>query len=189
VDFLHLGCNGAVHGDSVCRSIRIDPGASIIGKLQISTQTAITSEYEENKSIIEGDVEDEPDGFAIEDGDDPNLMDDENNDNEGSGSNSNSVANSPKKARTVELVEPPPPRRDYKVVLFIMEPQVDFYPGGKCYHHHGHGGQHEEHFSDSSDQFAENLAEFIQGHMEDIDEIVISLDSHNVSELHSLLKA
>jgi hypothetical protein len=70
-----------------------------------------------------------------------------------------------------------------------MEPQVDFYPGGKCYHHHGHGGQHEEHYSESSDQFAENLAEFIQGHMEDIDEIVISLDSHNVSELHALLKA
>jgi len=157
VENLYLGNSASVHGDITCRTIQIDGGAALVGKLEISPQAQITSEYDENKSIIEGDLEEE-DEFPIEDEEQSpraELFEDEDE------HDSNSYA-SPVK---------PPPRREYRVVLFIMEPQVDFYPGGKC----GAKGPSED------AEKAERLADFIHSHMEDIDEIVVSLDSHNVS--------
>lgn len=152
---LYLGNSASVHGDITCRTIQIDGGAALVGKLEISPQAQITSEYDENKSIIEGDLEEE-DEFPIEDEEQSpraELFEEEEE--------QDSYA-SPAK---------PPPRREYRVVLFIMEPQVDFYPGGKC----GAKGSNED------SEKAERLADFIHSHMEDIDEIVVSLDSHNVS--------
>lgn len=154
VEYLHLGSSASVHGDIICKSLQIDGGAALVGKLEISPHATVNSEYDENKSIIEGDVEDEKDEFPLEDTEE-SPRDFVDNDEV-------SERNSPEK---------PPPRREYRVVLFIMEPQVDFYPGGKC----GCKGA-----SDDTEA-AERLADFIHAHMDDIDEIVVSLDSHNVS--------
>ncbi len=56
------------------------------------------------------------------------------------------------------------------MVLLIIEPQKDFYKGGSCFKHHNRlVPDHEE-----------NLAKFIQEHKDDIDDIVVPLDSHNV---------
>jgi len=157
VENLYLGSSASVHGDVSCKTIQIDGGAALVGKLEISPHALVTSDYDENKSIIEGDIEVEEE-FPITDEEVASprgelFQEDENDQNS---------YHSPVK---------PAPRREYRVVLFIMEPQVDFYPGGKC----GARG------ASNDTEKAEILADYIHSHMDDIDEIVVSLDSHNVS--------
>lgn len=161
VEYLHLGSSASIHGDITCKSLQIDGGAALVGKLEISPHAMVSSEYDENKSIIDGDLDHEKDEFPLEDTNESPRNDDFGNEEA-------SERNSPEK---------PPPRREYRVVLFIMEPQVDFYPGGKC----GCKGA-----SDDTEA-AERLADFIHAHMEDIDEIVVSLDSHNVRQCTHLM--
>lgn len=158
VENLYLGSSASVHGDISCKTIQIDGGAALVGKLEISPHAQIISDYDENKSIIEGDIEMEEE-FPITDEEVASprgelFHEDENDEN--------SSYHSPAK--------PVVKRREYRVVLFIMEPQVDFYPGGKC----GARG------ANNDTEKAEVLADFIHSHMDDIDEIVVSLDSHNV---------
>ena len=157
VENLYLGSSASVHGDISCKTIQIDGGAALVGKLEISPHALVTSDYDENKSIIEGDIEVEEE-FPITDEEVASprgeLFQEDENDQES--------YHSPVK---------PAPRREYRVVLFIMEPQVDFYPGGKC----GARG------ASNDTEKAEILADFIHSHLDDIDEIVVSLDSHNVS--------
>jgi hypothetical protein len=127
----------------------------LVGRLEVSPRTMINSDYDESKSLIEGDVDNEDDVESLH-------------------------SRSPVKAeQSYEEEQEPspaqgPPKRTYKAVLFIMEPQVDFYPGGKC----GAKG------SAADVQAAQRIAEFIHSHMDDIDDIVITLDSHNVSACH-----
>lgn len=160
VENLHLGSSASVHGDISCRSIQIDGGAALVGKLDISPRAQIISDYDENRSIIEGDIEND-DEFPLEDTIESPRQDSLDDQDE---EDLPEIQRSPEK---------PPPRRQYRVVLFIMEPQVDFYPGGKC---GAKGG--------NDIAAAERLADFINSHMDDIDEIVVSLDSHNVSDIH-----
>lgn len=154
VENLHLGSSAAVHGDITCKSLQIDGGAALVGRLEISPNAPINSDYDESKSIIEGDVQEEAHEFPLE------------SPQKGTGDDAEEEFEehfpSPVKS---------PPRRQYRVVLFIMEPQVDFYPGGKC----GARGSRDD------AEAAERLADFIHAHMDDIDDIVITLDSHNVS--------
>jgi cytoskeletal protein CcmA (bactofilin family) len=152
VENLHLGSSAAVHGDITCKSLQIDGGAALVGRLEISPNAPINSDYDESKSIIEGDVEEETHEFPLESPQKDALEAEEEFEEH---------QPSPVK---------PPPRRQYRVVLFIMEPQVDFYPGGKC----GAKGSRDD------AEAAERLADFIHAHMDDIDDIVITLDSHNV---------
>uniref|UniRef100_A0A7S3HKF8 Uncharacterized protein n=1 Tax=Spumella elongata TaxID=89044 RepID=A0A7S3HKF8_9STRA len=155
VENLYLGSSASVHGDISCKTIQIDGGAALVGKLEISPHALVTSDYDENKSIIEGDIEMEEE-FPITDEEVASprgeLFQEDENDQDS--------YHSPAK---------PAPRREYRVVLFIMEPQVDFYPGGKC---GARGGSNDT-------EKAEILADFIHSHLDDIDEIVVSLDSHN----------
>ena len=59
VEYLFLGSSAAVHGDITCKSLQIDGGAALVGKLTISPGAPVNSDYDENKSLIEGDVDDE----------------------------------------------------------------------------------------------------------------------------------
>ena len=163
VENLYLGSSASVHGDISCKSIQIDGGAALVGKLEISPQAQVISDYDENKSIIEGDIEMEEE-FPITEEEIASPRGELFHEEEEAENEENSY-HSP--AKTL------PKRREYRVVLFIMEPQVDFYPGGKC----GARGTNDD------TEKAEILADFIHSHMDDIDEIVVSLDSHNVSYL------
>lgn len=152
VESVHLGSSAAVHGDVTCRSLQMDGGAAVVGRLEVSPRTLINSDYDETKSIIEGNADNETDGASL---------------------------GSPSPAKPEpsyeEEKEPSPikpvPKKNYRTVLFIMEPQVDFYPGGKC------GGKGPV---GDDQQAADRMAEFIYSHIDDIDDIVITLDSHNV---------
>lgn len=53
-----------------------------------------------------------------------------------------------------------------KNILFIIDPQIDFHPGGNL----GVPGAHED---------SANIAEFIRTNASEIDEIIVSLDSHH----------
>jgi hypothetical protein len=61
---------------------------------------------------------------------------------------------------------PQPSRLTDKIVLFIIDPQVDFLPTGSL----GVPG---------SDEDAERIAALIMEHVDEIDEIYVTLDSHN----------
>ena len=161
VENLHLGSCAAVHGDIACKTIEIDAGAALVGRLEISPQAMINSDYDECKSIIDdGELDLEREDSSPR-SPTKKLRSSENNftdENE-----EEMKQNSPEKIQI--------PRRQYRVVLFIMEPQIDFYPGGKC------GIKN----SSQDSEAAEILADFINCHMDDIDEIVVTLDAHNVS--------
>ena len=55
-----------------------------------------------------------------------------------------------------------------KVILLIIDPQIDFHPGGSL----GIVGANED---------SERTAKLILTHINDIDEIYVTLDSHHVS--------
>lgn len=63
------------------------------------------------------------------------------------------------------------PKRGYKNILFIHEPQVDFYGGGACCGPSSSG----------STEYGAKIAEFIENNLDNIDDIIVTLDSHSVS--------
>ncbi len=148
------GSNAVIHGDIICKSIEIEPHAILIGQLNVSMKSVITSSYTRSKPT-----------------DPPTVIEpeEEGDDN----SDPNSPYKSPKKTEhqdnddeecdpeTKEDDIPVPPRRAYKNILYIHEPQVDFYVGGSA-------------------QVGEKAAEFIENNLESIDEIYVTLDSHLV---------
>ena len=54
---LLLGARAEVHGDVKCRSIEIDCSATIVGKMHVSPHMAVESHYDEDRSIIEGELD------------------------------------------------------------------------------------------------------------------------------------
>eukprot|EP00601_Ochromonadales_sp_CCMP2298_P000343 CAMPEP_0173178384 /NCGR_PEP_ID=MMETSP1141-20130122/5507_1 /TAXON_ID=483371 /ORGANISM="non described non described, Strain CCMP2298" /LENGTH=577 /DNA_ID=CAMNT_0014100871 /DNA_START=138 /DNA_END=1871 /DNA_ORIENTATION=- len=177
VERLVLGSQAAVHGDVTCRALRIEGGASIVGLLTVSPKAAVPSEYDEHRSLVDV-LEDPLDGFSLEE-------DDGGDGDEGSGSPVRSASrhDSPSPAASRSSSPMRPARRDYRVVLLVLEPQVDFYPGGSCGPGFplvdlgmGGGGEQELGADGSAMQ---RLSDAILLNMEGIDEIVISLDSHN----------
>jgi len=182
VERLVLGSQAAVHGDVTCRALRIEGGASIVGLLTVSPKAAVPSEYDEHRSLVDV-LEDPLDGFSLEE-------DDGGDGDEGSGSPVRSASrhDSPSPAASRSSSPMRPARRDYRVVLLVLEPQVDFYPGGSCGPGFplvdlgmGGGGEQELGADGSAMQ---RLSDAILLNMEGIDEIVISLDSHNVRPLY-----
>mmetsp|Transcript_19388 Transcript_19388/g.32412 ORF Transcript_19388/g.32412 Transcript_19388/m.32412 type:complete len:568 (+) Transcript_19388:80-1783(+) len=171
VEELYLGSSAAVHGDVTCKSLQIDGGASIVGQLQVSPKAPVNSEYDENRSIVDLEKDDEDGGFPLDDDEQDRANNPAEEDRE-EGDAEETNESPPKPS-----VAPPEQqqKRDYKVILFVMEPQIDFYPGGSCW----------ESAKVTSAEIKEEemkmmrLSDFITSHMDEIDEIVISLDSHN----------
>lgn len=195
VDRLFLASNAEVHGDIVCKSLEIDCNAALVGRLQVSQHSVVQSNYEEDRSIIDGDLDSDDESFAASLGDD---SDDDSSRQK---------------------------QRNYKVVLLIMEPQVDFYANYPNSHNSNNSANASAGGSDAAGcsspfglmlppppsqtvvaaadtatatgtyrgesavagmsaglaaaEEGSTLAQFISQHLDDIDEIVVTLDSHH----------
>lgn len=57
-----------------------------------------------------------------------------------------------------------------KVILLIIDPQVDFHPGGSL-------------AVAGADEDSQRIADFIDSNIDKIDEIYVTLDTHHASDL------
>ena len=136
---LHIGSTGTVYGDISCRTILVDHGASMVGNIQIKNddlESELVSSEEVKSTALETNVP------VME----PTII----------------VSDEVIADVTCPIIA----EKTFKVVMLILEPQMDFY-------------------KDSAEQdSAERLASFIDSNGSDIDDIVVALDSHHVSFFH-----
>lgn len=154
---LHVGSTGAVYGDITCSTILVDYGASIVGNIQIKDspiENSILNKHDSSGSPSEmkstASEIDNPAAVAASEA--TTVVEGE------------TVAS---EAAAVDKAEAMTPEKAFRVVLLILEPQMDFY-------------------ADAADdttqrECADRLASFIDSNRTSIDEIVVALDSHQVS--------
>lgn len=154
VEDLYLGSNAVLYGDVQCKTIKIEYGASIVGQLLVSTDFTLLNhgESNESKSIIEhNDLHNQI--TSTEEVEEEESIDDQH-----------------------FGFYRKPPKKAYRSLVVIVEPQVDFYPGGSIY-----SIENPHHNNTEASIATQHISDFISNNMENITDIVILLDSHNVS--------
>ena len=139
VESLILGGNSIVHGDISSRSIEIVPCATIVGQIHIAAFDPFAKVDKRGKI--------DPTGMAVQEEDDPNE----------------SERNAAAALAAAGLKKNKPP---VKIVLLVIDPQVDFHPGGACP-------------VPNANEDSERIAELISMNVEGIDEIFVTLDTHH----------
>ena len=157
VEDLHLGSNAILYGDVTCKSIKVEYGASIVGQLSVSIKFILNQDLDTKSLIEDSNINDNLQKLKIA------SIDEE----------SQSTENDYGFYRK-------PPKKAYRNILLIVEPQVDFYPGGTIYS--TESPQHHDE-TESNSSTTNQIAEFISKNIENITDIVILLDSHNVNKL------
>lgn len=161
---LHVGSTGAVYGDIVCSTILVDYGASIVGSIHIKEIDQIKDDSPMKNSIIEH----ESSGSSSE-------MKSTVSEIDNPVSEATIAVEDEERADAVlKKAETMAPEKAFRVVLLILEPQMDFYADTD-----DDTAQHES--------SADRLASFIDRNRSSIDEIVVALDSHQVSKETTLV--
>ena len=156
---LHIGSTGAVYGDIACSTILVDYGASIVGNIHIKEIDQIKDDSPMKDSIIEHDSR----GSSSEMKSTVVEIDNPVSEVTIAVEDDKEVDAALNKAETMA------PEKTFRVVLLILEPQMDFYANTD-----DDTAQHES--------SADRLASFIDRNRSSIDEIVVALDSHQVSK-------
>lgn len=155
---LHVGNTGAVYGDIVCSTILVDYGASIVGNIQIKEINQI-KDSPMQKSVIEHESR----GSSSEMKSTVSEIDNPVSEATLTVEDEKGADGALNKAETMA------PEKAFRVVLLILEPQMDFY-----------ADTDDDTSTAQHESSADHLASFIDRNKSNIDEIVVALDSHQV---------
>ena len=166
------GSNAVIHGDITCKSLNVHAKAVLMGQLQVSPKSIIKSRYKPspptpNKpSTVEATAEDDTeDAASLQHEPSADINDPQNSNNDEEPQVEAEPEEDPVTAEPAVVEEP---KRTFKNILLIHEPQVDFYVGGSMN-------------STTNITAGERIAEFIENNLELIDDIYVTLDMHHVS--------